>query len=54
MCVCVCVRVQRPLELLADSDYKPWEYLPRVASRSYQVLHGMRPNLLIPGLPLPG
>ena len=33
--------VHRPLKLLADSDYKPWEYLSLVASRSYQELHAM-------------
>lgn len=41
------------LSRLADSDYKPREYLPLVASRSYQERHAIRPNLLISGLPSP-
>lgn len=42
-----------PRPLLADSDYNPKEYLPHVASHSYQEPHAMLSNLLILGLPSP-
>lgn len=41
------VCVHGPLELPAHSDYKPWEYLSRGASRSYQELHATQSHLLI-------